>query len=394
MIVEPFAGPGGWDEGLRALGRTDVLGIELDPAACATRAAAGHRTIRADVAELPIRPFVGKVEGLIASPPCQQFSSAGGGEARAELDITADILRNGHPWWGPDGPQSDGARHILNVGEWIEWTRPGWIALEQVPPVLALWEAMADWLRDEGYRCWTGILNAADYGVPQTRERAFLLASLAGPATPPAPTHAKHPQASLFGPERRPWVSMADALGWPEFDWGWERHNGQRRSHSTTQPAPTVCGARQPGWTRARSGWKLRTGNSTQQGRQPGGLDRPASEPARTVDSRSDQWVWERPATTIAGDPRCWPPGHKINADDRARHADADERYGDRAGADAIRLTQPEALVLQSFQPDYPVQGTKTKQFEQIGNAVPPLLAAHVLAAVTGDPLSALDPAA
>jgi DNA (cytosine-5)-methyltransferase 1 len=49
-----------------------------------------------------------------------------------------------------------------------------------------------------------------------------------------------------------------------------------------------------------------------------------------------------------------------------------------------IRLTPQDALVLQSFPADYPVTGSKTKQFEQIGNAVPPLLAAHVLAAATG----------
>ena len=67
MIVDLYAGPGGWDEGLRTLGITDVVGLEWDEAACLTRAAAGHRTIRTDVATCPTEPFVGKVRGLIAS---------------------------------------------------------------------------------------------------------------------------------------------------------------------------------------------------------------------------------------------------------------------------------------------------------------------------------------
>lgn len=76
MIVDLFSGGGaGWCLGARALGMASI-GIEWGGPECATRAAVGLATIRADVAQYPPERFAGKVEGLCGSPPCQAFYSA------------------------------------------------------------------------------------------------------------------------------------------------------------------------------------------------------------------------------------------------------------------------------------------------------------------------------
>src|SRR4051812_3757621 len=80
-----FAGPGGWETGARLAGHTGLsVGIELDRDACRTAQAAGHQRIRADVATYPLAPPVGRGDGLVASPPCQAWSTAG--KRLGELD--------------------------------------------------------------------------------------------------------------------------------------------------------------------------------------------------------------------------------------------------------------------------------------------------------------------
>lgn len=101
---------------------------------------------------------------------------------------------------------------------------------------------------------------------------------------------------------------------------------------------------------------------------------RPVTEPAPTLmfGHRANlvAWVTERPATTIQGDARVFPP-----------HAGS---KGEHQSTDSVRITPAEAATLQSFPAGYPFQGSKTQQFRQIGDAVPPGLAAHVLAEAAG----------
>jgi DNA (cytosine-5)-methyltransferase 1 len=191
LVLDLFAGPGGWSEGLRELGRQDI-GFETDKAACATRHAAGHLTIRADVSTYPLEHLTGRVEGIIASPPCPDFSSAGRRK----------------------GVAGDSGWLIYEVPRWVEAIRPQWVACEQVPEVLPYWRLFADQFWAIGYSCWAGILCAADYGVPQERYRAVLMAHRDKTVHPPAPTHAEHPEDGLLGPALLPWVSMAEGLGW------------------------------------------------------------------------------------------------------------------------------------------------------------------------------------
>lgn len=346
MIVDLFAGAGGWSEGLRMLGLAAV-GIDLDETACRTAVAAGHRRIIADVETYPAAHLRGQVDGLIASPPCTDFSTAGLGA----------------------GIEGETGRLITQVLRWAGEVRPRWVACEQVPPCLPLWRGYADELRELGYRTWAGVLNAADYGVPQTRRRAILLASLDRQPSQPRPTHAKGGHVDLFG-ERAPWVSMASALGWgltarpaltfaPGTGGGGAdlvRGSGARRSMARERDAGR--------WRSAQ--WVYVNG------KQPNAARRPADEPVR--------WAHDRPATTVVASFRpdvIAAPGWRGPGDGPRQNAPG-----------SIRVTVQEAAVLQSFPPDYPWQGTKTARFRQVGNAVPPLLAAHVLAEVTGIPFA------
>ena len=147
LIVDDFAGPGGWDVAAHALGLAPV-GYEYDADACATRAAAGLRTIRADVSAVPLEPLAGRVAGVISSPPCTAFSMGGNREGQRLIGaLTAAIHRQDWTW----GREHDPTIWLpLEVGRWVDALRPRWIACEQVPPPHPCGEAYTPGRRSHG----------------------------------------------------------------------------------------------------------------------------------------------------------------------------------------------------------------------------------------------------
>jgi len=87
-------------------------------------------------------------------------------------------------------------------------------------------------------------------------------------------------------------------------------------------------------------------------------------------------WTKRRPATTVLSTPRISAPS--------ARDRDPDWRPGDPwppQFRNAVRISVEEAAALQGFRPDYPWQGSRSRRFMQIGNAVCPPLARLVIEA-------------
>lgn len=385
MILDDFAGPGGWDEGLAMIGRTDTIGIEWDQSACETASAAGHKRVRADVAQYPSEPFKG-LSAYVASPPCQAWSMAGSqkGELdRANCHTLADRMAEGDDslswaeWEDPRSPL------VCQPIRRIRDLTPPIVMLEEVPPVLGLWQHFAQILDSWGYSVWTGILCAADYGVPQTRNRAILLASLSGRVDRPKVTHAKHPTIDLFGHATEPWVSMAEALGWGFEDAPSATVSSGGAETGGAEPfANAAYRKRLADVVDRQNGLRFFAAGVTGEGRPKD----PHTQPADTLTGKGTAY-WFRasnqahsairhisePAPTLlfghASNDVRWYPQDGV---DVGRAIAAADRH-----PQSSRVTVQEAGVLQSFPIAYPWQGKVSQQYLQVGNAVPPLLAAH-----------------
>lgn len=351
-MIDLFAGCGGMSSGFRRHGFEPVLAVEFDLAAAATYAAnmGADHTIWRDIAAVTARE-IPRADVVIGGPPCQGFSNLG----------AKDV----------NDPRNQLWREYLRV---VTAARPRVFVIENVDRFLRTDEFAL--LRDQvdggaltDYTLAYGHLNAADFGVAQSRKRTIVIGSRIGPIDLPAPTHSRDPATGL--PARRTTRDRIADL--PEIP-------------STTQlPGCTVefFGERVPGTFK---GIDLHLGrNPTPLSRQrydhipPGGgrFDLPdhllprcwRDKPTGTTDVMG-RMRWDRPSHTIRTEFFKPEKGAYLHP------------QWDAAGRHRVNrpITHIEAALLQDFPEDYLWCGTKAQIARQIGNAVPVGLAAAIAA--------------
>jgi DNA (cytosine-5)-methyltransferase 1 len=158
--LDIFCGGGGSSAGARAAGITLAGAIDMCPIATATYRDnfpdAAVITGRLEDVNLPeLRRQLGKIDILLASPECTNHTCAKGAAPRSESSRAT-------------------AMHVV---EYAKFFRPRWLVLENVVHMRpwSRYEELKDSLQHLGYQIAEQILDASDFGVPQTRRRLFLV---------------------------------------------------------------------------------------------------------------------------------------------------------------------------------------------------------------------------
>lgn len=216
-VISLYTGVGGLDFGFEAAGLETRVAVELDSVCCEALAEnrPGWPVLRGDIHTFTSEQILetaglesGAADVLIGGPPCQPFSKAG-------FWASGETKRL-------DDPRSSTLEQYLRV---LRDTRPRAFLLENVPGMA--FNAKSEGLRllldgiqainqsaGTAYAPSVAKLNAAHYGVPQMRERVFLIGARDGmPFRFPAPTHADLPEADLLVQGLEPLRTAWDALG-------------------------------------------------------------------------------------------------------------------------------------------------------------------------------------
>jgi DNA (cytosine-5)-methyltransferase 1 len=329
-VVDFFSGCGGTSTGLAKAGLQIVLGLDNDPNASATfRKNFPHaRFIESDIRQISVEAlapiFARRTRPILFSgcAPCQPFSK-----------------QNRHMMSG-DPRRTLLAEFGRFVGRWM----PDFIFVENVPGMQRISEkkgpinTFLQLLEDLGYTTAMGVLPALWFGVPQKRERLILLASKHGSLTLPSATH---------GPGKRPYATVRDWIGnlppvkAGEGDPNDPDHKAATLSETNMQ---RIIATPEGG---GRESWP----------------DRLWLNCHKDHEGHSDVYgrlAWDRPASGLTT--RCI--------------SYSNGRFGHPEQHRAI--TVREAACLQTFPRKYSFFGSATSKAEQVGNAVPPLMAKQI----------------
>ena len=401
-VIELFAGAGGAGLGLHRAGFGPALMVEYNATAADTLRAAVREgmlegaVIESDVRKVNYRPYKG-VRLLWASWPCQPFSTAGKGAGAWDE-------RNGWPW---TLKAIDEAQPVFFAGENVTGLlrhRSGCKKRSNPRDCAGCYTErviLADLLeRFKWADKW--VLNAADYGVPQIRNRVFFVAG-PHPVLRPRSTHANpypeerkpgetteaaklREEARLNSWERpgvERWVTMDEVLDYDPWDKIEPMYSGYPESH--LQDTPHHRQLRQYGpddYYCTHCAVAISTGIC-----------------ACPFPSDAEEAL-DRPAPTIAGGTQ---RGHVgggsvLSATMRIRdelhwalkrydptkgHADYD-RMRQAGGWDQATKTTylgvsvDEVKRLMGFPADWPLAGSNQRKYRQLGNAVVPAVAQAV----------------
>jgi DNA (cytosine-5)-methyltransferase 1 len=329
-FVDLFAGCGGLAHGFVREGFTPVGAVEIDEDACETyRLNIDQAIYSADIASISLWPTARVV---IGGPPCQGFSQLG----------TRD----------PDDPRNRLWREYARV---VKVTGAQMFVMENVPQLLrsSQYEQFYKEMRRSGFKVTADVLNAADYGVPQTRRRAIVIGSRLGQPELPEKTHG--PQSGSKTPPVDVRTALAGlALQPTGKDWHRGRHGIRPDSIVRYKAVPPSGGNRfQMQEKLERSGLGHLVPNCWR------------NKVSGTTDVFGRMW-WDKPAPTIRTE---------FFKPEKGRYL---HPVAHRP------ITVREAARFQSFPDDFLFAETQAMNSvaRQIGNAVPPVLAAAIARAV------------
>jgi DNA (cytosine-5)-methyltransferase 1 len=330
--ISLFSGAGGLDIGFHAAGYDIIACVEIDGNHCKTLEANKGRgktfgthcsILCEDVRKFDAQKFADQgVECIIGGPPCQTFSAAG--------------RRSG----GVLGTSDARGRLFNAYCRILEIIKPKVFVFENVYGLPGAnnggpWKEIVAACEALGYQIAADVLDAADYGVPQHRERLIMVGYKSGKFQFPLPTRGPD---STSGQKLR---TVADAIADLQ-DSNEEEHNdlGGLYGHLLPQVPPGLNYAfftREMGYPEPIFAWRSKFHDFLHK------VD--PDFPCRTIKAQPGKFTG---------------PFHWKN-----RH-----------------FTIEELKRLQSFPDNYTIIGTYSKIVEQIGNSVPPLLATTIATSV------------